>query len=197
MSKFSVVFVATGVLAIFLLGMALGVFLPLRGKPGGPVIANTPALLQQVQGLSQLVSVKYVLEKLIILEDVKWYGENRVTLVAHGVVKAGVNLALLKPGDLEIQGTRVVVHLPAPGITDVYLEDHRTQVLERSTGLLRLFDKDLEQNARRQAVDELRTAALHGEILRDAAQRTREQVTNLLQQLGFQSVVFQSDVPVR
>jgi len=33
-----------------------------------------------------------VLEKVVILEDAKWYGENRVLLLAHGIVKAGMDL---------------------------------------------------------------------------------------------------------
>ena len=44
------------------------------------------------------MTVKYVLEKVVVLEDAKWYGENRVILVAHGIVKAGVDLQKLQPG---------------------------------------------------------------------------------------------------
>ncbi len=191
MSKFAAALGAAGVILLFVVGLLFGLVLPKLVKTASaPTIANTAAILQQVQTLSQLVSVKYVLEKLVVLEDAKWYGENRVTLVAHGVVKAGINLALLKPGDIVAEGSKITIALPPPGITDVYLDDHRTQVLERNTGLLRFFDKDLEQNARRQAVDELRTAALHNEILREASERARDQITSLFHQLGYTEVVF-------
>ena len=46
-----------------------------------------PSVLKQIQTLSQLVTVKYVIEKVVILEDVKWFGENRVLLLAHGVAR--------------------------------------------------------------------------------------------------------------
>jgi hypothetical protein len=146
----------------------------------------TPAtLLRQVQTLSQLVTVKYVLEKVVDVRDVKWFGENRVLLVAQGVVKAGINLDNLKPGDLEVSDQKILLTLPHPAITDVYLDDQHTQVLERTTGTLRAFDKDLEQNARKEAVDSLRVLALDNGILKEAQDRAKIQLTNLFHQMGF------------
>ena len=79
----------------------LWVRLPGMGVP--PKIQNTATILKQVQTLSDLVTVKYVLEKVIILEDIKWYGENRVLLVAHGIVKAGVDLKEIKLQDVRLK----------------------------------------------------------------------------------------------
>src|SRR5881409_1847080 len=95
----------------------------LPGMNAGPKIQNTATILQQVQTLSDLVTVKYVLEKVVILEDIKWYGENRVLLVAHGIVKAGVNLQELKPEDVRVEDRRVILKLPRATITDVYLDE--------------------------------------------------------------------------
>ena len=88
----------------------LWVPLPLSSAP--PRIQNTATMLKRVQTLSELVTVKYVLEKVVILEDIKWYGENRVLLVAHGVVKAGVDLQEIKPEDVRLDDKKVVVKLP-------------------------------------------------------------------------------------
>src|SRR5947208_3360333 len=123
--------------------------LRLSSSSSSPKVQSTATLLKEVQTLSQLVTVKYVLEKVVILEDVKWYGENRVLLLAHGVVKAGVDLQKLPPDDVRMEGNKVVLKLPRATITDVYLDEQRTQIIENSTGLLRAFDKTLEQNARR------------------------------------------------
>ena len=112
--------------------------------------------------------------------------------MAHGVVKAGIDLSQIGPGDVQISGRKISLALPRPRITDVYLNDRQTQVLERATGLLRVFDKDLEQNARRQAVDELRLAASQNGILNDAAERGRSQLTILLYQLGFTEIHLRS-----
>ncbi len=153
-------------------------------------ILNTTAVLQQIQTLNQLVTVKFVLEKVVVLEDVKWYGENRVLLVAHGIVKAGVDLAQLKAQDLQISDTKIVLALPPAAITDVYLDDSKTHVIERNTGAMRLFDKDLEQNARRQAVDDIRRAARQHEIVPEAENRAKAHLRALFQALGFTEVEF-------
>ena len=80
--------------------------------------------------------------------------------------------------------------LPPPAITDVYLDDRRTEVVERTTGVMSVFDKDLEQNARRRAVEDLRQAATLNGILKDADERARAQLANLLYQIGFTEVEF-------
>jgi hypothetical protein len=163
----------------------LWVRLPASSPP--PKIQNTATILKQVQTLSELVTVKYVLEKVVILEDVKWYGENRVLLVAHGIVKAGVDLQEIKPGDVRVEDKAVFVKLPPARITDVYLDDQKTRVVDRATGLLRAFDKDLEQNARRQAVDDLARSARFNGIQGDAEERARLQLANLFRQFGLKA----------
>jgi len=181
--------IIVGLVLAIAAGVALFVrllWVRLPGVGAAPRIQNTATILQQVQTLSELVTVKYVLEKVVILEDVKWYGENRVLLVAHGIVKAGIDLQELKPQDLRMDDKKVLLKLPRAKITDLYLDDHQTRVVDRTTGLLRTFDKDFEQNARRQAVDDLRLAALHHGIYGDAEERARLQLTNFFHQLGFE-----------
>jgi hypothetical protein len=147
---------------------------------------NTASVVRQVQTLSQLVTVKYVMEKVVVFEDVKWFGENRVLLVAHGIVKAGVDFSQLRPEDVKVSGTNVTIRLPPPQITDTYLDERQTRIVERTTGLLRMFDKDLEQTARQRAVDDIRRAARTAGILKDADERARAQVKNLFQQAGLE-----------
>ena len=158
----------------------------LPGLRGPPKIQNTTTILKQVQTLSDLVTVKYVLEKVVILEDIKWYGENRVLLVAHGIVKAGVDLQQIKPEDVRLTEKKVVLKLPQARIMDAYLDEQKTRVVDRTTGLLRTFDRDLEQNARRQAVDDLRIAARYNGIYEDAQERARSQLANFFHQLGIE-----------
>ncbi len=176
---------------VLAIGMGVALFIALLfvrpPATGAPLkIQSTATLVQQVQTLSELVTVKYVLEKVVILDDIKWYGENRVLLVAHGIVKAGVDLQEIKPEDVRIEDKKVLLKLPRARITDVYLDDEKTRVVDRSTGLLRAFDKDLEQNARRQAVEDLRIAARSNRIYEDAEERARLQLANLFHQLGYE-----------
>jgi hypothetical protein len=185
--------VALGAFAIIVvLGLFMGLMAFKWFESRGGVLFNTATVIKRVQTLSQFTTVKYTLEKVVVYEDAKWYGDSRVLLVAHGIVKAGIDLDQLDPKDIHISGKKISMALPRARVTDVYLDDHRTQIVERSTGILRVFDKDLEQDARREAVDELRLAALQNGILNDAAERGRSQLTILFYQLGFTEIDLRS-----
>lgn len=174
---------------ILALGVWLGLFVR-RLLPGGsgPIVYSNATVLRQVQTLSQLVTVKYVMEKVVIFEDVKWYpgGDSRVLLVAHGIVKAGVDLDKVKLEDVQLDGKKISIKIPPAQITDCYLDDQQTQIVERTTGLLRSFDKDLEQTARKIAVDDIRRAARKAGILKDADERAQAQLEKMFQQMGLE-----------
>ncbi len=179
--------------AIFVVGIWLGFFAPRwLGLRSGPRIYGTATVLQQVQTLSEFVTVKYVMEKVVVLDDMRWYpgGDNRVLLIANGVAKAGIDFKQLKPEDVRISEKTVSIRLPPPRITDVYLDEKQTRIIERSTGLLRLFDKDLEQTARQNAIAEMHRAARQSGILKDAHERARDQLKILFLQMGFERVEF-------
>src|SRR5207247_7815553 len=181
--------IIVGLALAIALGVALFIALLFIRPPAGgapPKIQSTTTIVQQVQTLSELVTVKYVLEKVVILDDIKWYGENRVLLVAHGIVKAGVDLQEIKPEDVRVEDKKILLKLPRARITDVYLDDQKTRVVDRSTGLLRAFDKDLEQSARRQAVGDLSLSARYNGICGDAEERARLQLTSLFHQFGLE-----------
>jgi len=186
------------VAVVFGLGLLIGFFLPrwARMTPG-PKSYNTATVLQQVQTLSQLVTVKYVMEKIEVLTDppqnplrAALPDDTHVTLIAHGIVKAGVDLSQIKPEDLRVSGKKIVLTVPPAQITDAYLDDKLTQVVERNTGFLRAFNKDLEQNARQNAIDDIRRAARGSGILKDAEERARAQLVHLCRLLGFEEVEF-------
>jgi hypothetical protein len=190
--KFRPILLTIALVVALVMGLAAGLILTRLLAHRDPRFLDTATILRQVQTVSELVTVKYVMEKVVVLEDVKWYGDNRVLLVAHGVVKAGVDLGRLETGDIQVSGQRVSVRLPPPQITDAFLDDKQTYIIERSTGLLRLFDKDLEQTARQNAVDDIRRAARLSGILKDAEERAQGQLRALLLQMGFTEVDFSS-----
>jgi hypothetical protein len=162
-----------------------------------PKVYNTATILKQVQTLAQLVTVKYVMEKVEVLTDppqnpfrAALPDDTHVTLIAHGIVKAGVDLSQIKPADLRVSGKKIMLTLPLAQITDAYLDDKLTQIVERNTGFLRSFNKDLEQTARQNAIDDIRRSARSSGILKDAEERARAQLTHLCKQLGFEEVEF-------
>ena len=157
-------------------------------------IIPTETILQQVQTLSELVTVKYTLQKVVVFEDPKYWagiiplGENRLTLLAQGIVKAGVDLSQLTEDDIRVANRGITLTLPKPVVLESHLEERSTQVLDWRTGLLRSFDKDLEQNVRREALLEITRTARQAGIEQEAGERARTQLANLLKLLGFERV---------
>jgi len=167
------------------------------GRGAGLHFGDTANVVRQIQTLSELVTVKYVVEKVVILDAPPEsalgqfvQGDNRVLLLAHGIVKAGINLKDLVPGDVTISGKTIRIKLPPAQITDAYLDDSQTQVIDWKQGFLRGFDKDLEQKARQMAVDEIRRAARTDGILNEATERAELQLAVFFNQAGFERVEF-------
>jgi len=185
------------VIAIFCFGLLFGFFARrLAGSGSGGASYNTAVLLREVQTLSQLVTVKYVMEKVVIQDDppqnpvrALFWDQTRVIIVAHGIVKAGVDLGKLAPGDLKISGKKIKIALPRSQITDAYLDEKQTQVIERNTSFLRDFNKNLESTARQNALDDIRRAARNSGILKDADERAHAQLTSLFRQMGFEAEI--------
>jgi hypothetical protein len=198
MQRVKQIFLVLMVLAALGLGVYLGLSLA-RWRGGGPRLENTATIIQQVQTLSDLVTVKYVLQKVEVLDSPPTstlgqfiQGDNKVMLLAQGVVKAGIDLKKIKPADVTISGKRLTLTLPRPQITDAYLDDSQTKVIERTTGFLRKMDKDLEQTTRQYAVNDIRRAAQASGILDDANERAQTELREFFQQMGFETVEFRS-----
>jgi hypothetical protein len=178
------------------LGLAAAVALYIVRRPAKPSFANTPSVILQIQSLSELVTVKYVIEKVIFAETMKTTTidqllpgrEDKIILLAQGVVKAGVDLSRLRSEDVTASDQRILVTLPRATVTDQYLDENATQVLDRRTGLLRAYDQKLEQQARQEAITQIVRAARLNGIEREANERAREQLIRLLKSLGYQEV---------
>ena len=180
-------------LVIGLMMAALLALLIIR-RGSAPRFANTPSVVVQIQSLSELVTVKYVIEKVIFAETVttnlidRLRGTDKIILLGHGIVKAGVDMSDVKPEDVEVNGTSIRLAIPPAVVTDGYLDEDATQVLDRQTGLLRPYDRKLEQQARQEARNEILRAARKSGIEREANERAREQLTRFLQSLGYTEV---------
>ena len=181
-------------LLFFGLGVTIGLLTPRLLTGNSKLVISSATVIQQIQALSQLVTVSFVMEKVVALEDVKWlegWGTSRVLLLAHGEVKAGVDLSKLGPGDVRISEKSASITLPPAQILDAFLDEQQTQVIERTTGLLRAFDKGMESSARQLALDDIKRAARRAGIVKKADERARLQLANLLHQLGFEKVDIQ------
>ena len=113
---------------------------------------------------------------------------DKLLLVAHGEVIAGIDLGQLKAGDVSVRGDTVSVHLPTAQILTTRIDNVRTRVYSRTTGLLVSSDPNLESAVRLTAEQQIAQAALDDGILEKARQNARTSVTALLYGLGFRIV---------
>ncbi len=161
----------------------------------GKVQINTdqPAVVRQIQQLQRLETVSYTMDKIISGERNNPYfpqplaGE-RLLLIVHGEVVAGVNLAGLTPNDVTISGRDVTVRLPKAEIFSTRLDNAKTRVYSRDTGIFSVPDPNLESQVRLEAERQLHDAALNDGILKTADENARQTITSLLAGLGFNKV---------
>jgi len=156
---------------------------------------SQPTVVDRIQRLQRLETVVYTMDKLVtgakenpILPD--FLTGDRLLMMVHGEVVAGIDFANLKPSGVKVDGKQVHLHLPAAQVFSTRLDSAKTRVYSRQTGLLVPTDPNLETQVRQEAERELQEAALADGILRTAQQNATSTITSLLQGLGFEKIDF-------
>ncbi len=154
---------------------------------------DQPTVVHQIQQLQRLETVSYTMDKIISGEHgnaylPKFLAGDRLLLVVHGEVVGGINLAGLQPGDVSIQGQKVSIHLPAAEVLSTRIDNTRTRVYSRDTGLFSSPDPNLESEVREEAEHQLLQAALQDGILKLAGDNARTTISGMLKGFGFHEV---------
>jgi hypothetical protein len=166
----------------------------LRG--GGTVIeASQPLVVRQIQQLQRLETVRYTMDKIISGERdsaylPKFLVSDRLLLFVHGEVIGGVDFNKLQPHDVSVRGRTVTVHLPSPEILVTRVDNAKTRVYSRDTGLFSSPDPNLESEVREEAERQLQQAAEQDGILKTAEENARSALITILKGLGFERVEF-------
>src|ERR1700722_8336219 len=156
---------------------------------------SQPTVVDRIQRLQRLETVVYTMDKLVtgakenpILPD--FLTGDRLLMMVHGEVVAGIDFSNLKPDDVRVDGKEVHLHLPLAQVFTVRLDSAKTRVYSRQTGLLVPTDPNLETQVRQEAERQLQEAALADGILRTAQQNATSTLSSLLQGLGFEKIDF-------
>jgi Protein of unknown function (DUF4230) len=154
---------------------------------------SQPAIVEKIQQLQRLETVAYTTDKIVegdreslILPD--FLAGDKLLLVAHGEVIAGIDLSHLKNSDVVISGRNIRVHLPEAEVFSAHLDSAQTRVYSRTTGLLVAADENLESEVRQKAEQQIRDGALADGILQKATQNAKITVKSMLLGLGFENV---------
>jgi Protein of unknown function (DUF4230) len=181
------VWLSTGVGLLHLMGFMRG---------GMKINIDQPTVVRQIQRLQKLETVSYTMDKIIGgARDnpylPKFLVGDRILLVVHGEVVAGVNLGNIKPSDVTVQGHSISLHLPPAEVFSTRIDNAKSKVYSRDTGLFSSPDPNLESEVREEAERQLQQAALVDGILKSADQNARSTVSGMLTGLGFTQVALQ------
>jgi len=158
-----------------------------------PTIEPDPVtIIREVRSLSRLETAAYTVEKIITAETRQgpfaFLVGDRLILVAHGQVIAGIDLEALEESDITIrEGGVVDVVLPEAEVFVTALNNEQSYIFHRDTGVIGM-NVELETEARRAAEEEILNAALEDGILDMAQKNAESYIRHLILTLGFKEV---------
>ena len=197
--------------AAALVGALLGAAWPRGGPAAAPaptasvVVRPTPHFAAAVRELAELATVEQTLGRVIDVSErqqslgtLGFTVEDKLLFVAHGQVRAGVDLTTLRDEDftVDVERRRVRVVLPPPKVLVARLDNQQSYVYARSKDWLATRAETLETRARQEAEATLEQAAVAAGILGQARRNARSVVIALVRQLGYADVevVFQDEL---
>src|SRR4030066_1966764 len=136
-----------------------------RILPPTPTIFPDPVtIINQIRPLARLETIQYTVEKVITAE----IGQNalgplfgdRLLFVGHGYAIAGIDLSKLRSQDLAFEDGKLSLKMPEAEIFVATLDNSKSYVYDRETGLFTHGDIHLETTARQVAEEQIRQAAI-------------------------------------
>ncbi|MGA2489656.1 MAG: DUF4230 domain-containing protein [Anaerolineales bacterium] len=167
--------------------------------PTPTILPDPVTVINEVQALARLETIRYTVEKLITAETnqgvlASLFGD-RLLFVAHGYVIAGIDMAKIQPADLWLDGNVLNVRLPVAEVLVVALDNEKSYVYDRQTGLFTKGDPSLETQARAVAEDEIRKGALDDGVLEQASANAQTYLRWFFETLGYKQIKFVSPIP--
>jgi hypothetical protein len=162
--------------------------------PTPTIIPDPVTIITDVRALARLETIQYSVEKVITAEisqgNFGFLFGDKLLFVAHGLVIAGIDMEKLQAGDMQMVNGVLNVRLPAAEVFVATLDNEKSYVYDRETGLLTQGDQNLESTARKAAESEILKAALEDGILKLAQQNAETYLSKFFGALGFPNPVF-------
>jgi len=165
-----------------------------------PTEPDEPAVVQGIQRLNELATVKYTTQVIVTEKEntkilrqplPEFLTGEKVLLVAVGEVEAGIDLDELGPEDVRVKGDTVYIDLPEARILDSSLDEDKTRLFDRDRGLFKIRGNDeLIEEASRDAEDRMVEAARENDLLDKARDNSEASISTLITSLGYDEVRF-------
>lgn len=167
-------------------------------QPTPTIIPDPVTIIREAVSLSRLETASYTIEKVITAETGQGpfaflFGD-RLILVAHGQVIAGVDLSRMGSDDIIVADEDTIfVVLPPAEVFVATLDNKKSYIYDRDTGVIGL-NPALETTARQAAEEEILAAALEDGILEMAQVNAEGYMRQLVLGLGFEKVIFAQSI---
>ncbi len=165
--------------------------------PTPTIIPDPVTYINEVRALARLETIQYSVEKVITGETgggaFKALFGDKILFVGHGTVIAGIDMEKLQPEDMHFENGVLTVKLPPAEIFVATLDNDKSYVYQRDTGLLAKPDINLETLVRQNAEDEIRKAAIEDGILEQAQTNAEAYLFKFFAALGYPNAIFVTD----
>ncbi len=166
-------------------------------NPTPTIIPDPVTYINEVRALARLETIQYSVEKVITGETgggtfQTLFGD-KILFVGHGTVIAGIDMQKLQPEDMRFENGVLTVKLPPAEVFIATLDNEKSYVYDRDTGLLAKPDVNLETLVRQNAEQEILKAALEDGILEQAQLNAEAYLFKFFAALGYPNTIFVSD----
>jgi hypothetical protein len=166
-------------------------------NPTPTIIPDPITYINEVRALARLETIQYSVEKVITGETgggtfQALFGD-KILFVGHGTVIAGIDMEKLQPEDMRFENGVLTVKLPPAEIFIAALDNEKSYVYDRETGVLAKPDVNLETLVRQRAEEEIRTAAINDGILEQAQANAESYLFKFFAALGYPNAIFIND----
>src|SRR5512133_205036 len=119
--------------------VALGGRALINAFTGQTSTVTASSVVRSIQQLQRLETVVYTMDQVVTEERTgvlrQPFAGDKILLIAHGDVVAGVELGQLSGNAVQVNGSTVRVRLPEARIFSTRLDNQKTRVYSRDTGL--------------------------------------------------------------
>lgn len=166
-------------------------------NPTPTIIPDPVTYINEVRALARLETIQYSIEKVITGETgggtfQSLFGD-KILFVGHGTVIAGIDMEKLQPEDMRFENGVLTVKLPPAEVFIAALDNEKSYVYDRETGILAKPDVNLETLVRQRAEEEILKAAIEDGILEQAQVNAEAYLFKFFAALGYPNTIFIDD----
>jgi hypothetical protein len=166
-------------------------------NPTPTIIPDPVTYINEVRALARLETIQYSIEKVITGETgggtfQSLFGD-KILFVGHGTVIAGIDMEKLQPEHMRFENGVLTVRLPPAEVFIAALDNEKSYVYDRETGVLAKPDVNLETLVRQRAEEEILKAAIEDGILEQAQLNAEAYLFKFFAALGYPNTIFVDD----